>query len=294
MRTDNPHLPDQDLLLAADGELSAARAKEVQEHLASCWTCRTRLAEIEHTIAEFVKSRAARVPELASAVPARTLLQLRMAELAAASSFPSWFPVRIEPRLLALAGSGVLGILIAVFLAHSPAPAEVRAIPDPKLTPGATLPVTRADICASDSVETRRIVPASVARLVFTEYGIDRPKPRAYEVDYLITPALGGSDNIRNFWPQPYANTIWNAHIKDALEDHLRGLVCTGQIDLQTAQDDIARDWIAAYKKYFSTEKPLPKHSSFLKTRPGSSAGFFFLESEAQAQLHLPHGVSPW
>ena len=43
---------------------------------------------------------------------------------------------------------------------------------------------------------------------------------------YLITPALGGSDNVRDFWPQSYKETVWNAHIKDALEDHLHSLVC--------------------------------------------------------------------
>src|SRR5262249_30570149 len=142
-----------------------------------------------------------------------------------------------------LAAGGVLAAALAAYLIHAPAPVKARSIPDPNLTPGAVLPVTRQDICAAGSVEARRIVPATVARKVFAEYGID-PKPRAYEVDYLITPALGGSDNIRNFWPQPYAHTIWNAHIKDALEDHLRGLVCTGQLDLPTAQQEIARDWI--------------------------------------------------
>jgi hypothetical protein len=34
-------------------------------------------------------------------------------------------------------------------------------------------------------------------------------------------------------------------------------LVCTGELDLATAQRDISRDWIAAYKRYFHTERPL-------------------------------------
>ena len=49
---------------------------------------------------------------------------------------------------------------------------------------------------------------------------------------------------------------------------YLRSLVCAGQLDLATAQQEIARDWIAAYKKYFRTDKPLPEHVSFLKDRP--------------------------
>jgi hypothetical protein len=71
-----------------------------------------------------------------------------------------------------------------------------------------------------------------------------------YEVDYLITPALGGADDIRNLWPQSYVSTAWNARVKNALEDRLRDLVCRGQLDLGEAQREIATDWIAAYKKY--------------------------------------------
>lgn len=46
--------------------------------------------------------------------------------------------------------------------------------------------------------------------------------------------------------------------MKDDLEDHLRDLVCEGQLDLATAQREIAGNWIEAYKKYFHTEIPLP------------------------------------
>jgi hypothetical protein len=92
---------------------------------------------------------------------------------------------------------------------------------------------------------------------VFEEYGISGAPPRAYEVDYLITPALGGADDIRNLWPQSYSPAVWNARVKDALEDRLHDLVCDGRLDLATAQRDIASDWIAAYKKYFETDRPL-------------------------------------
>jgi len=128
--------------------------------------------------------------------------------------------------------------------------------------------VAKEDLCAAGAVETVRVVPATIARQVFAAYGIREPRPRAYELDYLITPALGGSDNIRNFWPQPYGSTVWNAHVKDALEDHLHRLVCQGEIDLATAQQDISRDWVVAYKRYFRTDKPLREHSTFLKDRP--------------------------
>jgi hypothetical protein len=262
MRSQDSHFSDQDLLLAADGELSEKKSAEVQAHLASCWTCRTRMNEIESAIGDFVHVREAAALQLPPADGPRALLKLRMAEMAAAP--------RADRRVLALAAVGVFAVAIGIVaLRYGPAPdLEVRAIPDPRITPGATLPVTREDICGEGVVEGVRIVPAAVAMKVFAAYGIDAPQPRAYEVDYLITPALGGSDHMRNFWPQPYGNTVWNAHAKDALEDHLHGLVCGGKVDLATAQQDIARDWIAAYKKYFRTEKPLPEHVSFLKDRP--------------------------
>ncbi|HTT63562.1 MAG TPA: hypothetical protein VMG35_17020, partial [Bryobacteraceae bacterium] len=80
-----------------------------------------------------------------------------------------------------------------------------------------------------------------------------------YEVDYLVTPALGGADDIHNLWPESYS-AEWNAQVKDALEDRLRDLVCDGSLDLGKAQREIATDWIATYKKYFQTDKPLAEH----------------------------------
>jgi len=55
--------------------------------------------------------------------------------------------------------------------------------------------------------------------------GMPDADPKAYEVDYLITPALGGADDIGNLWPQSYSATIWNARVKDALEDRLQELI---------------------------------------------------------------------
>ena len=102
-----------------------------------------------------------------------------------------------------------------------------------------------------------KAVPVALQRKVFEEYGISGAEPRGYEVDYLITPALGGADDIHNLWPQSYSATIWNARVKDALEDRLHELVCRGDVDLTTAQREISRDWISAYKKYFHTDRPL-------------------------------------
>ena len=132
----------------------------------------------------------------------------------------------------------------------------IVSIPDSRLTPGAALLETRQTVCAQENIKNK-MVPVALQRRVFEEYGIARAEPRAYEVDYLVTPALGGADDIHNLWPHSYSATVWNAQVKDALEDRLREMVCDGSLDLAQAQREIATNWIAAYKKYFHTDQPL-------------------------------------
>jgi hypothetical protein len=104
-------------------------------------------------------------------------------------------------------------------------------------------------------------VSTSLRQQVFQQYGIVNSKAGDYEIDYLIAPGLGGVEEIHNLWPEPYKSGMWNAHVKDALEERLHQLVCARQLDLTTAQTDIATDWISAYKKYFRTDRPLALHS---------------------------------
>jgi hypothetical protein len=86
---------------------------------------------------------------------------------------------------------------------------------------------------------------------------VNNSRSNQYQIDYLINPQLGGTNDVRNLWPQPYASTVWNAYVKDALEDRLHEMVCKQQIDLASAQNAIATDWISAYKKYFHTSEPI-------------------------------------
>jgi hypothetical protein len=160
------------------------------------------------------------------------------------------------------------GLLCGIALQDRIAGVGAASVPDAALTPGAMLVVTKEDVCAAPRIDAFTPIPSSLADSVFQNYGIRNPQPRAYEVDYLITPALGGSTDIRNLWPQPYSAGTWNARIKDALEDHLHQLVCGGELELSTAQSDISTNWIAAYKRYFRTERPLPQHFSFVKDSP--------------------------
>lgn len=125
------------------------------------------------------------------------------------------------------------------------------------MTPGATLPVATGDICVSGYSQKVRNVPADVKKQVYAEYGIAGRKPGEYEVDHLISLELGGSNSIKNLWPQSYLTQPWNAHVKDKLENEMHAEVCSGKIDLPAAQHEVATDWIAAYKKHFHTNLPL-------------------------------------
>jgi hypothetical protein len=251
------HLSDQTLLLAADGELSTAAQARVAAHVAACWTCRTRRQEIETAVGEFMREyRRTLDPSLPSAEGPRALLKLRLKQLAQERRGPRF----AGPLKLSWAAAVVAGMAIALYLF---APGFARdtqsamlSVPDRSLTPGATVFLSREDVCRAPN-GGNKAAPAALKRKVFEEYGIRRPRPHTYEVDYLITPALGGADDIHNLWPQSYG-AVWNARVKDVLEDHLRDMVCAGQLDLTTAQRDIAINWINAYKKYFHTERPLP------------------------------------
>jgi hypothetical protein len=133
--------------------------------------------------------------------------------------------------------------------------------PKTNLTPGATLPLTKTQVCSAAPAQLAPVVPVSLQRRVLAMYGINSATSDAYEVDYLITPELGGATDIRNLWPEPY-DTAWNAHVKDQLEERLRQMVCHGDVELTTAQQDISKDWIAAYRKYFHTDKPINSAAS--------------------------------
>jgi hypothetical protein len=264
------HLSDQDLLRAADGELPRRRAREIEKHLASCWTCRTRLREIEATIADFIHfHRGTLDSQLPPATGSRALLKAQLAELAAKPAMRAW------PQLLQFIRTGravaficTVLILVAsgdVLLRHSRLERSASstvlfdsaAMPNHALTPGATLPVTINEVCAAPHEEVVHEVPPSLRQQVFWEYGLLNARAEDYEVDFLIAPRLGGAEDIRNLWPEPYALPAWNEHTKDALEERLHQLVCEGKVDLRAAQHDIATNWIAAYKKYLHADAPV-------------------------------------
>jgi hypothetical protein len=253
------HCSDEQLLLHLDGELPLLDSLRVRTHLPTCSECRARMAKIESAFAGFTKTRLDSHEPAMDASGPRALLAARLAELARDSRLVSQAHLRYA-RTLAYACALVL-LVVSGFAAfrHSAAPGlngDRRLLPDPGITPGATREVALADLCLADDDEVVRSVPSSLRERIFQEYGMGAVPATEFEVDYLITPGLGGSDDVRNLWPEPRSNTVWNSFVKDQLEDRLHHMVCERKISLNEAQKEIASNWIEAYKKYFHTQEP--------------------------------------
>ena len=128
-------------------------------------------------------------------------------------------------------------------------------LPDPNCTPGATNPaVTKATlgstICMPGWTSTVRPSSSFTYRLKVRQmsaWGIFG-STRTTEEDHLISLELGGApSDSRNLWPE--LGGIPNP--KDRLENHLKSLVCSGQLGLGRAQRMIATDWVSAYRQAF-------------------------------------------
>jgi hypothetical protein len=257
------HLADQELLMAVDGELSAREAGRVESHLATCWACRVRKEDLETAIREFIGLHRTFDRQIPPSDGPRALLKAQLAQRVGAEDasrlrWPRSISWRFGWALMAaiLVTATVTSLVFRSYLDRQSTRSMAVTVPNPSLTPGATVLLSQGELCRETSANNKA-VPVALQRKVFDEYGIRAAEPRAYEVDYLITPALGGAEDIHNLWPESSSATVWNAQVKDALEDHLRNLVCEGDLDLATAQHEIATNWIGAYKKYFHTDRPV-------------------------------------
>lgn len=130
-------------------------------------------------------------------------------------------------------------------------------LPRPDLTPGNARAITVDEVCGGRPLRLGPRVAPWVPRQVFESYGADFSRAADYELDFLVTPELGGTSDVSNLWPQPFRATPWNAHVKDELERLFQAKVCDGSMSLATAQEHLATDWIAAYKRFFDTDRPL-------------------------------------
>lgn len=123
-------------------------------------------------------------------------------------------------------------------------------LPDPKCTPGAVDPAVTQNnidstICVQGYTKTVRpsvSVTGPIKRQVMQTYGFT-DSPGNYELDHLIPLEVGRAPvDVRNLWPES-AYTTPNFHDKDKFENYLHRQVCSGEMDLKTAQYEISTNW---------------------------------------------------
>jgi hypothetical protein len=150
----NPHLSDEKLLLAMDGELAAGESAQVKIHLQACWSCRARNEQIEEAIANVVEYRdllatsfgptssdgrakfVTQLQQLSRRVGSPTLRSRVVGTLRAVQAFLQG----ALPRHAAISGL-VIATLLLLFFAH---PWEVRKVSASQLLENAQVSEVRA------------------------------------------------------------------------------------------------------------------------------------------------------
>ena len=265
------HPADTTLILALDRELPLKRRVVLDQHLDACAECRARFDAFQETArlaSSACRDRADDDPVAINAL--RLRLQDRMTGLASEWDHSGLFRFRrVASAVPAVARVGFSLLLVLLVLrvmqpyvtAGDPSRLSYReSLPMAHVTPGATSQVTVADVCTG-GFPTRHVVSTAVRQQVLQQYQMEHVEPSEYEFDFLITPQLGGVADARNLWPERYDSGVWNARVKDDLEALLPRMVCDGALELQVAQREIAGDWIAAYKKYFKTDRPIARQA---------------------------------
>jgi hypothetical protein len=135
-----------------------------------------------------------------------------------------------------------LAALALSLTACATATAGAWTLPNASTTPGAIASSDPAVVCAHGYASDHRDVPYAVRDRVYNEYGIPRGHRKGLRIDHLIPLESGGSNDERNLWPQPLAES----KRKDEVENALRVAVCVRHmLTLSEAQAAIARNWTA-------------------------------------------------
>ena len=259
--------PDDDILvLFADDELPLMERHDVERHVTGCAACTARADEIRRVLADAVTVYAADGETPAIRLDRRHRFERALQKTVASQR--SW-PMRTGAAIVrwqtqALVAAALLVAAVAVpaiwsrdASLDSPVSAAA-ALPDRALTPGAVSTMTAAELCSG--TRPSRVVTAATRDRVLRAYRMEGVHASEYELDALITPELGGTTDEANLWPQRYESPLWTAYVKDELEELLPALVCRGEIELARAQQEIAADWVGAYKRHFKTGVPLDAH----------------------------------
>jgi hypothetical protein len=140
--------------------------------------------------------------------------------------------------------------------------------PNPRITPGVAAPVTQAEVLEAGYTQDARHVSNSMKWQVLMRYGLakgqfDQAKLSAllkvYEIDHFISLELGGANDIRNLWPEPYVVRVRGENLgakqKDVVETGLHRMMRNG-LTLKQAQAIITRDWVRTYHQ-IKTHQPV-------------------------------------
>ncbi len=145
-----------------------------------------------------------------------------------------------------LIGAGALGIIGSGLILSTPQCHYLgnnpnNVFPDPKCTTGVIDPtLTTEKICDPNfRTGTIRNVSQAEKNQVAKEYGLSSLK--GMEIDHLISLELGGSNDVKNLWPE-----LGFPNPKDKIENRCHEMVCVGKISLAEAQKEISTNWTTA------------------------------------------------
>jgi anti-sigma factor RsiW len=150
----NPHLSDEQLLFALDGELTADESADIKVHLEACWSCRARSEQIEEAIASVVEYRDLLTTSFApTSTGGRAMFVARLQQLARSVGKPT-LRNRLVGKLRALQvflqgalprHAGISGLVMAtIILLLFTRPWEVRKVSASQLLENAQVSEVRA------------------------------------------------------------------------------------------------------------------------------------------------------
>lgn len=124
---------------------------------------------------------------------------------------------------------------------------DERLYPNPRFTPGDTLTADASVVCQPTYYRSVKDVSEDVKKTVYKKYGLRYPQAEGkYEIDRLVPIELGGSNQVKNLWPQA-AKPTPGFKQKNAVDNFLHAQVCTNQMTLREAQQKVMTDWYAVY-----------------------------------------------
>lgn len=119
--------------------------------------------------------------------------------------------------------------------------------PNRTMTPGDIMSTNITEICVSGYSDTVRNVSQNTREIVFIMYKLSPNQPEgSFEVDHLVPLSIGGSNDIKNLWPQP-KDPRPGYKEKDVLENYYHRQVCDGKMDIKEAQAIMANNWFQGY-----------------------------------------------